>query len=302
MRAIHVAFVMVVAGLGSACASAEPPPQLDTIDVTTELHPVHARAEPPLPAPVCPPGTERHERGGEGPDALAWWCTRGEVRHGPFQEQGFDERQRSWYEIRGEHVDDQRHGLVESEGFYAVEHSGRSRVFLRERFDHGRSIRSNEASVRVALDATAPVATRRFVVKAKGLAPTAEWEDEAAVIGSFDVDVSATWADVPADASPSILRVELSAPATAALARADALLHPAADAEPPVTASDLPLGYVPTVTATWRACDAAGCELELEVVLRWLAPGPGRVEAHVTARAVPDTWPEAAPIEVTARG
>lgn len=302
MRAIHVAFVMVLACLGSACASAEPPPQLDTVDATTEPHPVHARVEPPPPAPVCPPGTERHERGGEGPDALAWWCARGEVRHGPFQEQGFDERARSWYEIRGEHVDGQRHGLVESEGFYAVEHSGRSRVFLREQLDHGRLVRSNEASVRVVLAATAPVATRRFVVKARGLAPSAEWEDEAPVLGSFDVDVSATWADVPAEASPSILRVELSAPAAAkgARARADALLHPAADVEPPMTASNLPLGYVPTVAATWRACDPAGCELELEVVLRWLAPGLGRVEAYVTARAVPDTWPEAAPIEVTA--
>lgn len=291
----------IVAGLGSACASAEPPPQpLEIIDVSTELHPGHARVEPPPPAPACPPGTERRERGDEGSVALEWWCARGEVRHGPFFEQAFDDRSRAWYELRGEHVDGERHGLVHAEGFYEVEHSGRSRVFRRERYEHGRLVHGNEVSVRVDLDAASPVATRRFVVKARGLAPAPAWQDEPAAIGSFDVEVSASWLDVPADASPSILRSELSAPGTPEPARADAILHPAADPEPPATDSSLPLGHLPTVTATWRACDPSGCELELELELRWLAPGPGRVDAYVTLRAVPDTWPESAPIDVRA--
>lgn len=290
----------VMVCLGAACANAEPPPRLDDLDVTSELHPVHTSAEPPRPALVCPPGTERREQGGEGPDALAWWCARGDVRHGPFQEQSFDERSRSWYEIHGAHVDGERHGLVESEGFYAVEHSGRSRVFLRERFEHGRATRSNEASVRVELDGASPVATRRFMVMAKGLAPAPAWEQEPATIGAFDVEVAASWLDAPAETSPSILRAELSAPGMQAPARADAILHAAADTEPPATDSSLPLGYLPTVTATWRACDPAGCEIEVEVTLRWLGAGPGRADAHVTLRAVPDTWPASAPIDVQA--
>lgn len=299
-RLVRLACVTAIVCLGSACTSAEPPPLPNSLDVTWEQHPVHTSAEPPRPAPVCPTGTERHERGGEGPDALAWWCARGDVRHGPFEEQSFDERSRSWYEIRGAHDDGERHGLVESEGFYAVEHSGRSRVFLRERYEHGRLIGSNEASVHVVLEATAPVATRRFVVTARGLAPAAQWEDEATVIGSFDVEVSATWLDAPAEASPSILRAELSVPGSRAPARADAILHPAADTEPPATDSSLPLGYLPTVTASWRACDPAGCELEVEVTLRWLGAQRGRADAYVTLRAVPDTWPESAPLDVRA--
>lgn len=290
----------VMVCLGSACASAEPPPRLDDFDVTSELRAGHARAEPPLPAPVCPPGTERYERGGEGPDALAWWCARGDVRHGPFQEQSFDERNRSWYEIRGLHVDGERHGIVESEGFYAVEHSGRWRVFLREQLDHGRAIRSNAATVRVALDAGALVAKRRFMVIAKGLAPAPAWEQEPAAIGAFDVEVSASWLDAPAETFPGILRAEVWAPGTPAPVRADAILYPLADAEPPATGSSLPLGYVPTVTATWQTCDPAGCEIAVEVTLRWLGPSLGRVDAYVTLRAVPDTWPASAPIDVRA--
>jgi len=292
--------MMVVSWVGMACTSHEPTPSLTFEDVTVMSRPAHEVPVQPEPEPLCPRGTERRERGGEGPDALEWWCTRGEVPHGPFHDQDFDERSRTWYEIRGEHVDGQRHGLVESVGFYEVEHSGRSRVFLREQLDHGRVVRSNEASVRVELDAAAPVATRRFVVKAMGLAPTAEWEGEPAAIGSFDVEVSSTWNDAPASASPSVLRVELSSPTTSAPVRADALLHPLADADPPLTASALPHGYVPTMTASWRACEPAGCELELAVTLRWLAPGPGHLDVHVITRAVPDAWPEAASIEVTA--
>ena len=297
---MRAAFVLVISSLGLACTGREPPPSEELEEVVMTSRSAHELPEQPKPEPTCPAGTTRRERGGEGPDAFAWWCARGEVPHGPFLDQDFDERSRTWYEIRGEHVDGQRHGLVESEGFYEVEHSGRSRVFLREWLDHGRVVRSNEASVRIALDATAPVATRRFVVKAMGLAPSAEWADEPAAIGAFDLEVWSTWVDAPASASPSVLRVELSAPATSAPLRADALLHPLADTDPPTTASGLPHGYVPTVTATWRDCKPAGCELELAVTLRWLAPGPGRLEAHVTARAVPDTWPEAASIEVTA--
>lgn len=291
---------MLVACLGGACASAEPPQPLEVVDVARELHPAHASAEPPPPAPVCPPGTERRERGGVDSPATAWWCARGEVPHGPFYEQVFDNRNHSWHELRGEHLDGERHGLVSTEGFYAVEHSGRSRVFLRERYDHGRRVHANEASVRVELDAAAPAATRRFVVKASGLAPGQAWEDEPAAIGSFDVDVSASWPDAPRDADPGILRAELSAPGTPTPARAHAILHPATDGEPPAIDSSLPAGHLPTVTATWRACDPGGCELVLEVALRWLHPGAGKVEVYVTARAVPDTWPAAAPIVVQA--
>lgn len=297
---MRVAFAVIATCLGWACASAEPPQTLELVDVPMELHPPHENAEPPPSEPVCPPGTEQRQRADEGTVALDWWCARGEVPHGPFFQQVFDNRSRAWHELRGEHVDGERHGLVSTEGFYEVEHSGRSRVFLRERWDHGRKVHANEASVRIELDAASPVATRRFAVKARGLPPGEAWEDGPAAIGSFDVEVSASWLDAPADADPGILRAELSAPGTQAPARADAILHSFADEEPPTTGSSLPLGHLPAISATWRACDLAGCELELEVSLRWLAAGAGKVEAYVTTRAVPDTWPAAAPLELRA--
>jgi hypothetical protein len=289
---VRLALALVVSWLGWACASHEPEPPPEHGAITVEPLPMHRAPEPAAP-PRCPPGTELREQGGEGPDRNDWWCARGEVRHGPFLASSFDEWRRNWFEVRGEHVDGQLHGFVRTE-----RHHGGS--FQREWFDHGRLVRSNEAATRVDLEAGAPVVTRRFRVKASGLAPTAPWQGEPPVIGSFDVEVWSSWADAPAGASPSVLRVELSAPDVPTPARADALLYSAAETEPPATASDLPLGYAPPVTATWRGCDPAGCELELAVTLRWIAPGPGRVEAHVTARAVPDTWPEAAPIEVHA--
>lgn len=287
-----------IACLGVACTSAEPPRPLEA-DLAMELGSRPAPVGPAPSEPACPRGTERRERGGDTPAAGDWWCARGEVPHGPFFEQVFDARNHSWYERSGEHVDGERHGLVSTEGFYAVEHTGRSRVFLRERYEHGRVVMANEASVRIELDAAAPVATRRFVVKAEGLAPGEPWEGEPAAIGSLDAEVSASWLDAPEDAIPGILRAELAAPGTTP-AHADAILHPSSDDEPPAIDSSLPPGHLPTVTATWRACDPAGCELELEVTLRWLHPGQGKVEAYVTARAVPGTWPEAAPIELRA--
>lgn len=297
---VRLALALAASCLGLACAGHEPEPRLESHEVMLGPEPP-PRAPDPAPAGRrCPAGTEPRESQGEGPDAGGWACMRGEVAHGPFLRSAFDERERTWYEVRGEHVDGELHGFVHHEGFYAVEHSGRPRVFRREWFDRGRRVRSNEATVRVELLADAPVVTRRFAVKASGLAPTARWEDEPTAIGAFDLEVSAHWADAPAGAEPSVLRVELAAPGTPVPARADALLHPAADLEPPVTASDLPRGHVPTIATTWRACEPAGCELELAVALRWLAPGPGRLEVHVTARAVPDTWPASAPIEVTA--
>jgi hypothetical protein len=97
-----------------------------------------------------------------------------------------------------------------------------------------------------------------------------------------------------------VLRVELATPTTPAESvRADALLHPLADSDPPATASDLPPGYSPELVATWRACEPTGCELELDVTLHWIVPGSGHVEARVTARAVPNAWPEDAPVELT---
>jgi hypothetical protein len=138
------------------------------------------------------------------------------------------------------------------------------------------------------------------VVKAEGLAPAPAWEQEPAAIGTFDVEVAATWLDVPAEASPSILRVELSAPGMLEPARADAILYSFADTELPLTDTGLSPGNLPTLGVTWRACDPAGCELEVEVVLRWIGAGSGRADAYVTLRAVPDTWPESAPIDVRA--
>lgn len=297
---MRVVFAIAISCLGLACTGTDPLPPHEAHELPPSSAPAHA--VPPSqeqPVPQCPAGTERRERGGEGPDASDWWCTRGDVRHGPFHHQDFDVRDRTWHEIRGEHVDGQRHGMVHAEGFYAVEHSGRSRVFRRELYDHGRLVRSNEASLRVELDAATPVVTRRFLVKAAGLARTAAWEGEADAVGSFDVDVSTHWVDAPADAPPSVLRLEVTAPHIKAPTRTDALLHSAADPDPPRVAGDLPPSYVPLASATWVACDPGGCTLELVVTLRWLTPGPGRLDTHVTARAVPDAWPETGTIDVT---
>jgi hypothetical protein len=289
---VRLAFVTVVSCLGSACTGVEPPPQIEHEAVLGESRSVHAIPEP-LPPPSCPAGTERRELGGEGPDRHDWWCARGEVRHGPFLYSTFDNRRRNWFEVRGEHVDGRVHGLVRTE-----RNSGGS--IKREWFDDGARVHGNEATTRVDIEAGVPVVTRRFRVKASGLAPTVQWQDEAPAIGSFDVEVWTKWVDAPADAPPSVLRVELASPATSTPTRADALLHPDADPEPPETSSDLPAGEVPTLTVPWATCVPPGCELELAVTFRWLVSGPGRVEAYVTTRAVPYEWPEAAPIEVTA--
>jgi hypothetical protein len=295
---VRTALVIVMSCLGLACTGPDSTPRRDPSDIPPPSAPAHGVPPPQEPASQCPAGTERHDRGGEGPDWDDWWCARGDVPHGPFIYSNFDERARTWYLLSGEHLDGQRHGMSQAEGFYLVGHTGRSRVFRRELHDHGRIVRSNEASLRVDFDATTPVVARRFVVKASGLVRTLRWEAETDAIGTFDVEVSTTWTDAPADAPPSVLRVELSAPSAEGPTRVDALLHPSADADPPTITSSLPLGYSPTASAPWIACDPAGCELELDVTLRWLAPGPGRLEAYVTARAVPDAWPEAAPIDV----
>lgn len=251
----------------------------------------------------CPPQTERHTQGGdEGSQAARWWCARGEVRHGPYGEQGFDARDRSWYDIRGEYRHGERHGNLDHVGFYPVEHSGAPRVFRREVYDRGRLVRSNESRVQRVLDAEHPVVRQRFIVRASGLSATSRWEDEPDAVGTLDADVDARWAEGPADATPSVLRVTLSTPWSESPVHADGLLY-GQDLEYeriPRTDSALPFGYLPRVAATWRRCDPAGCEIPVEVTLTWLVPGPGRVQIDLVMRAVPQTWPEVAIIDVRA--
>ncbi len=287
--------------LGLACTSTAPVPRPEDEADPAAAAPSRAerQAVPPAPEPACPAGTERRQ-GGEGPHALDWWCARGDVRHGPFLHQVFDERHRSWYEVRGQRADGELHGTIRAEGFYDVAHSGRSRVFRRQDYAHGRIVRSNEVELAAVLDVATPVLVRRVRVKAAGPLPTAQWDGERDVIGAFDLDVSASWDGAAADAPPSVLRVEMSQPSQPSplRPRSDALLYPVAEGDPPTAATSLPPGYVPTVTVPWSACDPEGCEVELAITLRWIVPGPGRVEAHAAVRAVPDTWTESATIDV----
>jgi hypothetical protein len=297
----NVLVVILALGSGLACTSHDSAPAVAEEPPPLVVEPPQGEPPPPEePEPQCPPGTERHERGGEEPDALDWWCARDGVRHGPFFRSDFDLRRRTWYGVHGEHVDGELHGPVDSEGSYDVVEYGRLRVFRREVYDHGRLLRSNEAHARVALGAAAPTVTRRFAVEASGLTPTAGRQGAPAAIGTFDVEVASAWGDAPAGAPPSVLRVELSLSPTDAPTRANALLHPAADPDPPETDSRLPFGHVPTVSAPWLACDIDGCEHELVVTLRWLPSRRGRLAAEITVRAVPATWPESAPLDVRA--
>jgi hypothetical protein len=207
----NVLVVILALGSGLACTSHDSAPAVAEEPPPLVVEPPQGEPPPPEePEPQCPPGTERHERGGEEPDALDWWCARDGVRHGPFFRSDFDLRRRTWYGVHGEHVDGELHGPVDSEGSYDVVEYGRLRVFRREVYDHGRLLRSNEAHARVALGAAAPTVTRRFAVEASGLTPTAGRQGAPAAIGTFDVEVASAWGDAPAGAPPSVLRVELS--------------------------------------------------------------------------------------------
>jgi hypothetical protein len=301
MGAMRSALLGPLTWIGLACTSTAPAPRPEVETEPAAEVPLRTerRAVPPDRDPGCPAGTERRH-GGDGPHALDWWCARGDVRHGPFLHQVFDERHRSWYELRGQRAEGELHGTSVAEGFYDVLRSSRSRVFRRQEHAHGRVVRSSEAELVAALDGSTPVVARRLVVKAAGVFPTVQWEGERDAIGAFDLDVSASWDGAPADAPPSVLRVEMSQPSEPSplRPRSDVLLYPVAEVDPPAAATSLSPGYAPTVTVPWYACDPEGCEVELAITLRWIVPGPGRVEAHLALRAVPDVWTESATIDV----
>ncbi|MEZ4450413.1 MAG: hypothetical protein R3B09_13120 [Nannocystaceae bacterium] len=283
---------VALASVALACTPAGSPRDEPPLAVTRP--PPASATEPASVEPVCPAGSERRSRGGEGPDADAWACVRGEVRHGPFVDASFDPRDRTWSTIRGVHVDGERDGVIETIGFRTVGSTGRERVFGRDVYQRGRLLRSNVADARAELTAERPTALRRFQVQASGLVPP----PAEAAIGAVDVEVWATWSDAPVDAAPSVLRVEVRGPEGEAPTIVDGLLYPIELASPPETGSGLAFGELPRAWVTWATCEADGCAPTLDVTLRWIVAGPGRVDAGVRARAVPEIWPAEAPIDV----
>ncbi|MCA9693107.1 MAG: hypothetical protein R3A51_12865 [Nannocystaceae bacterium] len=236
-------------------------------------------ASPPTP---CPAGTTMHADGHA--HAPRWWCARLDgVRHGPFREVRHDEDIGEEVTVWGRYRDGELDGPIDHAWFYPVLHSGRHRVFRRERFDRGARLQSNEASVVVLLDDARPRRQLRFTLRARGLTATARWAGEPDAIGVIDVDVAPAWIEPAGAASIAVTQQTTGAGATTQAATT--IVHAPSDAAPS------------SLSTPWTRCAAEGCAYQVDVTIA-RERGEGPVAVTVTTRAVPDVWPDDASVEV----